>query len=235
MPIPDSWLPALARETKQPYYQQLYRFVGEERRNHKVYPQGNDVFNALRYTPLERVRVVIIGQDPYHNENQAHGLAFSVRPEVAVPPSLKNIYKELQEDVQFHPPNNGCLTPWAEQGVLLLNAVLTVRAHQANSHQGKGWENFTDAVLRVVNARNNRVVFLLWGSYAQRKAGWIDTNRHTVLKAPHPSPLSASRGFFGCRHFSKTNSTLQTAGLPPINWQLPDKSQFDNLPSKEKD
>jgi uracil-DNA glycosylase len=222
MPIPDSWLPALVGETTQPYYEQLYRFVGEERRKYKIYPPGEDVFNALRYTPFDRVRVVIIGQDPYHDENQAHGLAFSVRPGVVVPPSLVNIFKELHEDVQCRVPNNGCLIPWAEQGVLLLNAVLTVRAHQANSHQGKGWENFTDAVLRAVNARKSRVVFLLWGSYAQRKAEWIDASRHTVLKAPHPSPLSATRGFFGCRHFSKTNTALQSAGLPPIDWQLPD-------------
>ena len=222
MPIPDSWLPALADETAKPYYQKLYQFVGEERRKYKVYPPGKDVFNALRYTPLEQVRVVIIGQDPYHNTNQAHGMAFSVRPGVPAPPSLLNIFKELQADVQFRIPNNGYLIPWAEQGVLLLNAVLTVRAHQANSHQGKGWETFTDAVLRAINARDNRVVFLLWGSYAQRKAEWIDTDRHTVLKAPHPSPLSASRGFFGCRHFSKANTALQAAGLPPIDWQLPD-------------
>ena len=222
MPIPESWLPALNGETTQPYYQQLYRFVGEERRKYKIYPPGEDVFNALRYTPLEQVRVVIIGQDPYHDENQAHGLAFSVRPGVTPPPSLINIYKELQSDLQFRIPNHGCLIPWAEQGVLLLNAVLTVRAHQANSHQGKGWESFTDAVLRAVNAKTSRVVFLLWGSYAQRKAEWIDANRHTVLKAPHPSPLSAARGFFGCRHFSKANAALQSAGLPLINWQLPD-------------
>jgi uracil-DNA glycosylase len=222
MPIPDSWLPALGGETTQPYYQQLYRFISEERRKYKVYPPGEDVFNALHYTPLERVRVVIIGQDPYHEENQAQGLAFSVRPGVAPPPSLVNIFKELHDDVQLRIPNHGCLVPWAEQGVLLLNAVLTVRAHQANSHQGKGWENFTDAVLRAVNARNSRVVFLLWGSYAQRKAEGIDSNRHIVLKAPHPSPLSATRGFFGCRHFSKANAALQSAGLPPIDWQLPD-------------
>ena len=198
MPIPDSWLPALVGETTQPYYEQLYRFVGEERRKYKVYPPGED------------------------DENQAHGLSFSVRPGVAAPPSLVNIFKELRDDVQFRIPNNGCLIPWAEQGVLLLNAVLTVRAHQANSHQGKGWENFTDAVLRAVNAGNSPVVFLLWGSYAQRKAEWIDARRHTVLKAPHPSPLSATRGFFGCRHFSKTNAALQSAGMAPIDWQLPD-------------
>jgi len=222
MPIPESWLPALVGETTQPYYQQLYRFVGEERRKYKIYPPGEDVFNALRYTPLEQVRVVIIGQDPYHDENQAHGLAFSVRLGVPPPPSLINIYKELQTDVQFRIPNHGCLIPWAEQGVLLLNAVLTVRAHQANSHQVKGWENFTDAVLRAINNRTGRVVFLLWGSYAQRKAEWIDPNRHVVLKSPHPSPLSAARGFFGCRHFSKANAALQSAGLSAIDWQLPD-------------
>jgi uracil-DNA glycosylase len=222
MPIPDSWLPVLEVETTKPYYQQLYQFVGEERRKYKVYPPGEDVFNALRYTPYERVRVVIIGQDPYHDENQAHGLSFSVRPGVTPPPSLVNIFKELKTDVQFRVPDNGYLVPWAEQGVLLLNAVLTVRAHQANSHQGKGWENFTDAVLRAVNAKSTRVVFLLWGSYAQRKAEGIDASRHTVLKAPHPSPLSADRGFFGCRHFSKANAALEAAGLPPIDWQLPD-------------
>ena len=152
-------------------------------------------------------------------------MAFSVQPGIPVPPSLLNIYKELHEDVQFHIPNHGCLIPWAEQGVLLLNAVLTVRAHQANSHKDKGWETFTDAVLRAVNAKDNRVVFLLWGSYAQRKAEWIDSKRHTILKAPHPSPLSASRGFFGCRHFSKTNTALQSDGLAPIDWQLPDLNE----------
>lgn len=222
MPIPDSWLSALESETTKPYYQQLYTFVGEERRKTKIYPPGKDVFNALRYTPFDQVRVVIIGQDPYHGPNQAHGLSFSVRPGVPAPPSLVNIYKELHADVQFRIPNHGCLIPWAEQGVLLLNAVLTVRARKANSHQGKGWEQFTDAVLRAINAMDSRVVFLLWGSYAQRKADWIDTGRHTVLKASHPSPLSAQRGFFGCRHFSKTNAALQSAGLPPIDWQLPD-------------
>lgn len=222
MPIPDSWLPVLGDETSKPYYQQLYEFVRAERRRYKVYPPAEDVFNALRYTPYEQVRVVIIGQDPYHGENQAHGLAFSVRPGVAIPPSLLNIFKELKDDVGFRIPNNGYLVPWAEQGVLLLNAVLTVRAHQANSHQGKGWEPFTDAVLRAVNAKAQRVVFLLWGSYAQKKAEGIDGRRHTVLKAPHPSPLSASRGFFGCRHFSKTNAALQAEGFQPIDWQLPD-------------
>ena len=220
MPIPESWLPVVGEEQNKPYYQELYRFIGEERRKTTVYPPGQDVFNALRYTPYEQARVMIIGQDPYHQEGQAHGLAFSVRPGVTPPPSLVNIFQELHDDVGFRIPNHGCLIPWAEQGVLLLNAVLTVRAHQANAHQGKGWETFTDTVIRAVNAKTSRVVFLLWGSYAQRKAELIDTRRHVVLKAPHPSPLSASRGFFGCRHFSKTNAALQAAGLPEIDWQL---------------
>ncbi len=221
MPIPESWLPVLGEEQNKPYYQELYRFVGEERRKYTVYPPGPDVFNALLFTPYEKVRVMIIGQDPYHEPGQAHGMAFSVRPGVPPPPSLLNIFKELHEDVGFRIPNHGCLVPWAEQGVLLLNAVLTVRAHQANSHQGKGWEIFTDTVIRAVNQKETPVVFLLWGSYAQRKAELIDS-RHILLKAPHPSPLSASRGFFGCRHFSKTNAALLAAGQPPIDWQLAD-------------
>jgi uracil-DNA glycosylase len=212
----------LGNEQTKPYYQELYRFVGEERRKYSVYPPGSDVFNALRYTPYDRVRVMIIGQDPYHEEGQAHGLAFSVQPGVPPPPSLQNIYKELHDDVSFRIPNHGCLIPWAEQGVLLLNAVLTVRAHQANSHQGKGWETFTDTVIRAVNTQDSRVVFLLWGSYAQRKAELIDSTRHSILKAPHPSPLSASRGFLGCRHFSKANAILKSADLPEIDWQLAD-------------
>jgi uracil-DNA glycosylase len=221
MPIPESWLPVLGDEEKKPYYQELYRFVGEERRKYTVYPPGRDVFNALLYTPYDQVRVMIIGQDPYHDEGQAHGLSFSVQPGVPPPPSLVNIFKELHDDIGFRIPNHGCLIPWAQQGVLLLNAVLTVRAHQANSHQGKGWETFTDTVIRAVNRKETQVVFLLWGSYAQRKAELIDS-RHVILKAPHPSPLSASRGFFGCKHFSKTNAALQAAGLPPIDWQLAD-------------
>ncbi len=222
MPIPDSWLPVLGDEQNKPYYQELYRFIGEERKKHTVYPPGQDVFNALRYTPYEQVRVVILGQDPYHEEGQAHGMAFSVWPGVTPPPSLINIFKELHDDVKFRIPNHGYLVPWAERGVLLLNAVLTVRAHQANSHQGKGWETFTDTVIRAVNHKSTRVVFLLWGSYAGRKAELIDAARHTILRAPHPSPLSADRGFFGCRHFSKANTALQTAGLQPVDWQLAD-------------
>ena len=224
MPIPESWLPVLGEEQNKPYYQELYRFVGEERRKHAIYPPGPDVFNALHYTPYERVQVMIIGQDPYHEPGQAHGLAFSVRPGIAPAPSLVNIFIELEDDVGFSLPRHGCLIPWAEQGVLLLNAVLTVRAHQANSHQGKGWETFTDTVIRAVNQKETPVVFLLWGAYAQRKAELIDSRRHTLLKAPHPSPLSASRGFFGCRHFSKANAALEAAGLPPIAWQLPELS-----------
>lgn len=222
MPIPDSWLPVLGDEQEKPYYQELYRFVGEERRKYTIYPPGKDVFNALLYTPYEQVRVMIIGQDPYHQPGQAHGMAFSVRPGVPAPPSLQNMFKELQTDVGFQIPKHGCLVPWAEQGVLLLNAVLTVRANQANSHQGKGWEKFTDRVIQAVNQKETPVVFLLWGAYAQRKAELIDARRHTVLKAPHPSPLSASRGFFGSRHFSQANAALVAAGLPPIDWQLPE-------------
>jgi len=220
MPIPESWLPVLGDEQNKPYYQELYRFVSEERSKYTVFPPAQDVFNALKYTPYDRVRVMLIGQDPYHEEGQAHGLAFSVLPGIQPPPSLVNIFKELHEDVGFRIPAHGCLIPWAERGVLLLNAVLTVRAHQANSHQGKGWEIFTDTVIRAVNQKETRVVFLLWGNYAQRKAEWIDTSRHVVLKAPHPSPLSASRGFFGCRHFSRANAALEAAGLAPIDWQL---------------
>lgn len=222
MPIPESWLPVLGAEQEKPYYQELYRFVGEERRKYAVYPPGNDVFNALRYTPYDQVRVMILGQDPYHEEGQAHGLAFSVRPGVKPPPSLLNIFKELHDDIGFRIPNHGCLIQWAERGVLLLNTVLTVRAHQANSHQGKGWEIFTDTVLQAVNRKETPVVFLLWGSPAQRKAELIDAGRHIILKAPHPSPLSANRGFFGCRHFSKANAALQAAGQPPVDWQLDD-------------
>ena len=222
MPIPDSWLPVLGDEQNKPYYQELYRFISEERKKYTIFPPGQDVFNALRYTAYEQVQVMIIGQDPYHDEGQAHGLSFSVRPGIKPPPSLVNIFKELHTDIGFRIPNHGCLIPWAERGVLLLNAVLTVRAHQANSHQGKGWETFTDTVLRAVNQKSSRVVFLLWGNYAQRKAELIDASRHTILKAPHPSPLSANSGFFGCKHFSKANAALQAAGLSQINWQLDD-------------
>ena len=220
-PIPGGWKAVLADEVDQPYYRALQEFVDRERRTHTVYPPEADVFNALKYTPYDNVRVVLLGQDPYHDEGQAQGLCFSVRPGVRPPPSLVNIFKELNRDLGCKIPDNGCLTPWAEQGVLLLNAVLTVRAHEANSHKDKGWETFTDSVIRAVDAKSEPVVFLLWGAYAQKKEKMIDTGRHVVLKAAHPSPLSA-RKFFGSKPFSATNRALEEAGAKPIDWQIPD-------------
>jgi uracil-DNA glycosylase len=221
-PLPASWKPALANEIKQPYFKALDGFVTQERKAHTVYPPEGEVFTALRLTPYQDVNVFILGQDPYHDDNQAHGLAFSVRPGVTPPPSLKNIFKELKSDAGFRIPNNGYLVPWAEQGVLLLNAVLTVRAHQPNSHKNKGWETFTDAVLRAVSARPEPVVFVLWGGYARKKASLIDTNRHVIIESAHPSPLSARSGFFGSRPFSKINAALRGAGKREVDWQLPD-------------
>ena len=217
-----TWRPVLLNETEKPYWKPLQQFVREERKKYTVYPPDREVFAALHLTPYEKVSVLILGQDPYHDEGQAHGLCFSVRPDVAIPPSLLNIYQELHNDLGCKVPNNGCLIPWAEQGVLLLNAVLTVRAHQANSHQGKGWESFTDAVIHVVNEKTDRVVFVLWGAYARKKAPLIDTRRHVVIQSAHPSPLSASNGFFGSRPFSKINAALREAGKPEIDWQIPD-------------
>jgi len=217
-----TWRPVLLSETEKPYWKPLQHFVRDERTNYTVFPPDKEVFAALHLTPYEKVSVLILGQDPYHDDGQAHGLCFSVRPEVAIPPSLQNIYKELRDDLGCQIPNNGCLTPWAEQGVLLLNAVLTVRAHQANSHQGKGWENFTDAIIRAVNDKPDRVVFVLWGAYARKKAPLIDTARHVIIQSAHPSPLSAANGFFGSRPFSKINAALRTAGKPEIDWQIPD-------------
>ena len=217
-----TWRPVLLSETEKPYWKPLQQFVRDERKKYTVFPPDKEVFAALHLTPYEKVSVLILGQDPYHDDGQAHGLCFSVRPEVAIPPSLQNIYKELRDDLGCQIPNNGCLTPWAEQGVLLLNAVLTVRAHQANSHQGKGWENFTDAIIRAVNDKPDRVVFVLWGAYARKKAPLIDTSRHIIIQSAHPSPLSASNGFFGSRPFSKINAALLTAGKPEIDWQIPD-------------
>ena len=217
-----TWRPVLLSETEKPYWKPLQQFVRDERKKYTVFPPDKEVFAALHLTPYEKVSVLILGQDPYHDDGQAHGLCFSVRPEVAVPPSLQNIYKELRDDLGCTIPNNGCLTPWAEQGVLLLNAVLTVRAHQANSHQGKGWENFTDAIIRAVNDKPDRVVFVLWGAYARKKAPLIDTQRHVIIQSAHPSPLSASNGFFGSRPFSKINAALAAAGKPDIDWQIPD-------------
>ncbi len=217
-----TWRPVLIAETEKPYWKPLQRFVKEERKKYTVFPPDKEVFAALHLTPYEKVSVLILGQDPYHEVGQAHGLCFSVRPDVAIPPSLQNIYTELHDDLGCRIPNNGCLTPWAEQGVLLLNAVLTVRAHQANSHQGKGWENFTDAIIRAVNDKPERVVFVLWGAYARKKAPLINTARHVIIQSAHPSPLSAANGFFGSRPFSKINAALREAGRPEIDWQIPD-------------
>jgi uracil-DNA glycosylase len=219
--IPAAWQPLVGAELKKPYFHTLQEFVDHERQTHTVYPPEEDVFNALKYTPPDKVKVVLLGQDPYHGEGQAHGLCFSVRPGVRPPPSLVNMFKELHQELGCKVPNNGCLTPWAEQGVLLLNAVLTVRAHEPNSHKDKGWETFTDAVIRAVADKPETVVFLLWGAYAQKKEKMIDTGRHVVLKAAHPSPLSAKK-FFGSKPFSKANTALEGAGLKPIDWQIPD-------------
>ena len=216
--ISNDWMEAVRPEFSKPYYKDLYTFVKQEYSTHVVYPPSEDIFNAFHFTPLSNVKVVIIGQDPYHNVGQAHGLCFSVQPGTEIPPSLVNIYKELQDDLGCFVPNNGYLVKWAEQGVLLLNTVLTVRAHQANSHQGKGWEQFTDAVIRAVNAKEEPVVFLLWGRPAQMKAQIITNPIHKKLITVHPSPLSAYRGFFGCKHFSKTNEILVNSGQSPINW-----------------
>lgn len=217
-----SWQPFLQSEFEQPYMQALKQFLRAEKDAGKViYPHSANWFHALEATPLQDVKVVVIGQDPYHQPNQAHGLCFSVLPGIKTPPSLVNIYKELETDLGFMIPDHGYLESWAQQGVLLLNAVLTVENSKANAHQGQGWEGFTDKVIATVNEQCENVVFLLWGSYAQKKGAKIDQQRHLVLKAPHPSPLSAYRGFFGCGHFSQANSYLEQMGRTPINWQLP--------------
>lgn len=221
--INNDWLEAIGKEFKMPYYSQLYDFIKTEYCEYTIYPQADDIFNAFHFTPLSQVKVVVLGQDPYHNEGQAHGLCFSVKPEVDIPPSLVNIYQELKSDLGCYIPNNGYLEKWAKQGVLLLNTVLTVRAHQANSHQGKGWERFTDAVIQAVNAQERPIVFLLWGRPAQQKKAMLNNPKHLILEAPHPSPLSAYRGFFGCQHFSKTNEFLKQNGMEPIDWQIENK------------
>ncbi|WP_438021884.1 uracil-DNA glycosylase [Sorangium sp. So ce233] len=221
--LPASWQAVLAGELDQPYFQRLTRFLEEERKAHRVFPAEEDVFAALRLTPYERVRVLLLGQDPYHDEGQAHGLCFSVRPGVPPPPSLANMYKEALVDVPgFTIPGHGCLTAWASQGVLLLNTVLTVRAHTPNSHKNQGWETFTDAVIRKVNDRPDGVVFVLWGGHAQKKAKLIDARRHTIIKAAHPSPLSARSGFFGSKPFSSINAALRARGAEEIDWRLPE-------------
>ncbi|QHQ62527.1 uracil-DNA glycosylase [Anaerocolumna sedimenticola] len=220
--ITNDWLNVIGDEFHEKYYADLYKFVKNEYNHHVVFPKADDIFNAFHFTPLEKVKVVIIGQDPYHNDGQAHGLCFSVKPDVDVPPSLVNIYKELQDDLGCKIPNNGYLVKWAEQGVLLLNTVLTVRAHQANSHQGKGWEKFTDAVIQAVNKEDRPIVFILWGRPAQLKKAMLNNPKHLILEAPHPSPLSAFRGFFGSKPFSNTNQFLTEHGLEPIDWQIED-------------
>jgi uracil-DNA glycosylase len=220
--IPASWHAQLKEELDKTYFHKLQQFVDKERQSHTVFPPEDEVFSALRTTPYERVNVLLLGQDPYHDDNQAHGLCFSVRPGIKPPPSLANIFKELRDDVGFRIPNNGYLAPWAEQGILMLNAVLTVRAHQANSHKNHGWEIFTDAVIRQVNEKREPVVFILWGGYAQKKLSLIDTTRHHVIQSAHPSPLSARNGFFGSKPFSRVNTLLREVGNPEINWQLPD-------------
>lgn len=218
--IANDWLPVLQPEFNKEYYRNLYQKIKEEYNTRQIFPASEDIFNALHLTPLNQVKVVILGQDPYHEIGQAHGLCFSVKKGVDIPPSLVNIYKELHEDLGCTIPEHGYLVKWAEQGVLLLNTVLTVRAHQANSHKGLGWEQFTDAILQAVNRQERPVVYLLWGAPAQRKKVMLTNPRHLVLEAPHPSPLSAYRGFFGCRHFSKTNEFLQANGCEPIDWQI---------------
>ncbi|WP_440321504.1 uracil-DNA glycosylase [Laedolimicola sp.] len=218
--IQNDWLEPLKPEFSKPYYAELFKFVKNEYSTRQIFPPADDIFNAFHLTPLHEVKVVILGQDPYHNDGQAHGLCFSVKPDVAIPPSLVNIYQELHDDLGCYIPNNGYLTKWAKQGVLMLNTVLTVRAHQANSHRGMGWEQFTDAAIRILNEQDRPIVFILWGSPAQKKAQMLNNPKHLILKAPHPSPLSAYRGFFGSRPFSQTNEFLVKNGLEPIDWQI---------------
>ena len=219
-PISNDWLEPLKEEFKKPYYRDLYQKVNEEYQTQTIYPSSDDLFNAFHFTPLSQVKVVILGQDPYHGEGQAHGLCFSVKKGVEIPPSLVNIYKELHDDLGCSIPEHGYLKKWADQGVLLLNTVLTVRAHQANSHRGIGWEEFTDAAIKILNEQDRPMVFMLWGSPARVKKAMLTNPKHLILEAPHPSPLSAYRGFFGCRHFSKCNAFLIKNGLDPIDWQI---------------
>lgn len=216
----NDWDAILAPEFDKPYYRELTEFLEREYAEHTVYPERRDIFSALRHTAYSDVRVVIFGQDPYHGEHQAHGLAFSVQPGVDTPPSLLNIYKELRDELGLYIPDNGCLTKWARQGVLLLNSALTVRAAEPNSHQNKGWEIFTDRVCELLNERREPIIFLLWGANARKKKEIITSPRHFILEAPHPSPLSASRGFFGCGHFAEANSILKAMNLPQIDWQI---------------
>ncbi|MCI8643720.1 MAG: uracil-DNA glycosylase [Lachnospiraceae bacterium] len=220
--LSDEWQQALEEEFRKPYYKTLFEFVKEEYSKTAVYPPAEDIFNAMHLTPLSKVKVLILGQDPYHGDRQAHGLSFSVMPKTDIPPSLQNIYQELHDDLGCTIPNNGYLKKWAEQGVLLLNTVLTVRAHQPNSHQGHGWEHFTDAIIQAVNAQDRPIVYMLWGKPAQSKIPMLKNPKHLILKAPHPSPLSAYRGFFGCKHFSQANAFLAENGQEVVDWQIED-------------
>jgi uracil-DNA glycosylase len=218
--IEESWRKILQEEFQAPYFRGLKDFLVEERQLHKIFPHGNLIFNAFRHTPFDKLKVVILGQDPYHGEGQAHGLCFSVPPGIQKPPSLSNIFKELNADLGIPIPDHGSLEKWADQGVLLINATLTVRASQAGSHQNRGWENFTNSVIKKVSLNKSGVVFILWGKYAQVKEALVDSKKHLVLKSAHPSPLSAYNGFFGSKHFSQTNNYLQQHGQEPINWSL---------------
>lgn len=218
--IEESWKKEFQDEFEADYFQSLKNFLIEEKKKYIIYPQGKHIFEAFNLTPFDKVKVVIIGQDPYHGHAQAHGLCFSVQDGIKHPPSLVNIFKELQSDLNIRPPVSGNLTPWAKQGVLLINATLTVRASQAGSHQNKGWENFTDAAIKKLSEKKEGLVFLLWGNFAIAKEGLIDARKHFLLKAAHPSPFSVYRGFFGCKHFSQTNNILQKTGKSPINWDL---------------
>ena len=218
--IEESWKILLSDEFNKNYFTELKQFLLEEKKQHTIYPRGSDIFNAFNFTPFEKIKVVILGQDPYHGNRQAHGLSFSVPNGVKKPPSLKNIFKELAEDLQIPIPETGNLTSWAKQGVLLLNATLTVRSKKAGSHQKKGWEKFTDAIIQKISTEKEGVIFLLWGRFAQDKVKLIDKNKHQILTAPHPSPFSAYSGFFGCKHFSKTNAILKEQGLIEINWTI---------------
>ncbi len=220
--ISNSWQQVLSAEFEQPYFQKLQDFISTERQTQTIFPSDADVFSAFELTPYENVKVLILGQDPYHDDNQAHGLCFSVKPGIKTPPSLVNIYKELHTDIGFNIPKHGYLVNWAEQGILMLNAVLTVRSHTPNSHKDKGWETFTDAVISKVSEKTDPVIFVLWGAYAQKKLKLIDTTKHLVIQSAHPSPLSARNGFFGSKPFSAINTALESFGQPVINWQLPD-------------
>lgn len=219
--LPKDWQKALGEEFDKPYYKSLLAYLKEERDEHEIFPPEDEVFSAFHLTPYKDVKVLILGQDPYHDNNQAHGLCFSVKPGIRTPPSLVNIYKEMKTDVGTTTPDHGYLVRWAEQGVLMINAVLTVRAHQPNSHKSKGWEKFTDAVIKMVSAKEDHVVFLLWGGYAKKKAKLVDKSKHTIIEGTHPSPLSAKNGFFGSKPFSAINKVLKANGKDAIDWQIP--------------